>query len=94
MNQESSALYQVPGFTVSNIRPCNVKNADQRRSFQMRGTLFFPDWCKYQIREASTSYMKSEPVRSGRWETWPELYKLSNTSLLGDEYFLREEVVQ
>lgn len=56
--------------------------------------LFFPRLVQIQIREASTSYMKSEPVRSGRWETWPELYKLSNTSLLGDEYFLREEVVQ
>lgn len=30
INQKSLTLYQVTYFTVSNIRPCNVKNADQR----------------------------------------------------------------
>ena len=63
MNQKSLILCLVSDFTVSDIRLCNVKNADHTHFSDALFGWHFYDWSKHQIRDTSTVCVKSDSVR-------------------------------
>lgn len=60
MNQKSLILCLVSNFTVSNIRLCNVKNADHTH---FSDALMVDIFMTGAVRDTSTVYVKSDSVR-------------------------------